>query len=171
MARYLVKVGDKDFDVAIEYRQHGYKLKVDGRDVTVVSNQLGGTRSLLLVGGDSHEIDVQGDGYDNQRTVFMHGREIRVEIEDFNLAQLRQTAGMSSGPTIDKNFRAPMPGLILEVKVEAGQEVKKGDPMLVIEAMKMENVIKAPADLKVARVVVSTGDLVEKNDLLIEFDQ
>jgi acetyl/propionyl-CoA carboxylase alpha subunit len=67
-------------------------------------------------------------------------------------------------------IRAPMPGLVLEVKVTDGQKITKGDPVLVLEAMKMENILKATSDGMVKRVAVAKGDKVEKNDLLIELE-
>jgi biotin carboxyl carrier protein len=67
------------------------------------------------------------------------------------------------------NIKAPMPGLVLNILVEEGADVKKGDPLLVLEAMKMENILKSPADAKVKKVSVKKGVAVEKNQILIEF--
>ena len=68
-----------------------------------------------------------------------------------------------------KDIKAPMPGLILELKVKAGDEVKKGDVVLILEAMKMENIIKAPGDGTVKAVKVKLKESVEKNQVLIQF--
>tara|TARA_B100000029_G_scaffold271178_1_gene266308 strand:- start:1129 stop:1629 length:501 start_codon:yes stop_codon:yes gene_type:complete len=68
------------------------------------------------------------------------------------------------------SLKAPMPGLIVDITVKSGTSVKKGDPLLILEAMKMENLIKAPNDLSVKKICVNTGDTVEKNELLIEFE-
>jgi biotin carboxyl carrier protein len=67
------------------------------------------------------------------------------------------------------NIKAPMPGLVLNILVAEGAEVKKGDALLVLEAMKMENILKSPADAKVRAVSVKKGMAVEKNQVLIEF--
>ena len=67
------------------------------------------------------------------------------------------------------NIKAPMPGLVLNILVAEGIEVKKGDALIVLEAMKMENILKAPADAKVKSVSVKKGMAVEKNQILIEF--
>lgn len=64
--------------------------------------------------------------------------------------------------------KAPMPGLILQVMVEEGQEIKKGDPLLILEAMKMENVLKSPTDGNVTAVGVEVGQSVEKGKVLIK---
>lgn len=68
------------------------------------------------------------------------------------------------------NLKAPMPGLVLEVKVQEGMEVKEGEPVLILEAMKMENVIKSPTSSKIKKINISQGMAVEKNQILIEFD-
>ncbi|MDZ4668733.1 MAG: biotin/lipoyl-containing protein [bacterium] len=68
------------------------------------------------------------------------------------------------------NLKAPMPGLVLRINVAVGDTVKKGDVLLVLEAMKMENAIKADGEGKVKRIAVSTKQAVEKNTLLIEME-
>jgi len=62
-----------------------------------------------------------------------------------------------------------MPGLVLNILVEEGQDIKKGDALIVLEAMKMENILKSPADGKVKKVSVKKGVAVEKGQILIEF--
>jgi len=67
------------------------------------------------------------------------------------------------------NLKAPMPGLVVEVAVKEGDEVKQGDRLVVLEAMKMENILKAPADAVIKKINVSKGNAVEKNEVLIVF--
>lgn len=68
-----------------------------------------------------------------------------------------------------REIKAPMPGLILDLKVKPGDEVKKGDVILILEAMKMENILKSPGDGIVKAVKVSLNQSVEKNQVLIQF--
>ena len=68
------------------------------------------------------------------------------------------------------SIKAPMPGLILDIHVEEGQEVKENDPLLILEAMKMENVITSPRDGVIKSVNMSKGDAIDKGHLLIEFE-
>ena len=65
--------------------------------------------------------------------------------------------------------KAPMPGLVLKIMVTEGDEVKKGDNLFVLEAMKMENIIKSPADVVVKTVKIKPGDKVEKGQVLLQF--
>jgi biotin carboxyl carrier protein len=67
-------------------------------------------------------------------------------------------------------IKAPMPGLVLDIKVSEGSVVKKGDVLLVLEAMKMENNLKSPSDGIVKKIVAKKGTAVEKNQLLISFE-
>lgn len=94
----------------------------------------------------------------------------RVQINN-ELDQLIDEMGLSLGSAQQINdIKAPMPGLILEVSVNEGAEVKEGDYLLVLEAMKMENTLTAPRDGVVKSVSVSKGDTVDKNQLLIEME-
>lgn len=92
-----------------------------------------------------------------------------VEVKDkFDL--LLEKLGMSAaaGNKVN-NIKAPMPGLIIDVKIKTGDTVKINDPLLILEAMKMENVLKSPGEGIVKSISVKKGDKVEKNQVLIEF--
>jgi biotin carboxyl carrier protein len=93
------------------------------------------------------------------------------EIEAKNdLDILLEKMGLNSANSSKINdIKAPMPGLILEIKVQEGQEVKKGDQIMILEAMKMENVLKSPGDGIIKSIKVNKGDKVEKNQVLILF--
>jgi biotin carboxyl carrier protein len=92
-----------------------------------------------------------------------------IELKDkFDL--LLEKMGMANGvSTKVNNIKAPMPGLVIEMKVKAGDSVKAGDPLLILEAMKMENIIKSPGDATIKNVKAKKGDSVEKGQVLIEF--
>lgn len=92
------------------------------------------------------------------------------KVEDrFDL--LLQQLGMDNlASSVAKELKAPMPGLVLKINVETGQEVKEGEALVVLEAMKMENVLKSPADVTIKAIRVSEGNAVEKNEVLIEFE-
>ncbi len=100
--------------------------------------------------------------------ISVNGNKYDVLIQD-DLDQLIKELGLTiNGKQKDSNLKAPMPGLILEISVSEGQEVKEGDALLVLEAMKMENVLTAPKDGVIQAIIVKKGDAVEKKQLLIE---
>jgi len=125
---------------------------------------------LLLIDGKASEVDVRSNGYDNGRVIFMKGAEIAAEIEDYRLALVKKSAGIKRSGSIDKELRAPMPGLVLELKASEKDQISKGETLLIIEAMKMENVIKAPSDVIIKRIKVEAGASIEKGDCLMEFE-
>lgn len=85
--------------------------------------------------------------------------------------QMVEKMGMDKpAEVIMTDVKAPMPGLILDIMVEAGTEVKTGDPLLILEAMKMENVLKAVGDGVVKNVVLQKGATVEKNQVILEME-
>lgn len=102
-------------------------------------------------------------------TLKINGHSYTVEMKDkFDL--LLEKMGMKSGASGKINaLKAPMPGLIIDLKVSAGDRVNAGDPLLVLEAMKMENIIKSPGEGEVKSIHVRKGDRVEKNQILISF--
>jgi biotin carboxyl carrier protein len=98
----------------------------------------------------------------------INGDIFELEIED-ELDQLVDKMGFGIAKTKKLiNIKAPMPGLVLEIAVENGQEVLQGDKILVLEAMKMENVIKIAANSKIKEILVVKGQAVEKGQILIE---
>jgi len=68
------------------------------------------------------------------------------------------------------DIKAPMPGLVLSVNVSTGQQIKTGDAIVILEAMKMENILKAQADGTVKKILVTKGDKVEKNQVMVSLD-
>jgi biotin carboxyl carrier protein len=102
-------------------------------------------------------------------TIKINGVTHELALQDrFDL--LLEKMGMSQVHSKKVNeVKAPMPGLILDIKVTVGQEVKKGDPIIILEAMKMENILKSPADGVVKAVRVTLRQNVEKNQVLLEF--
>lgn len=112
---------------------------------------------------------IEADYQDKTFTFRINGLLLTVSAKDrFDL--LLDKLGMSN-TNIHKinDVKAPMPGLILEIKVQPGQVVKKGDAIMILEAMKMENILKSPGDGVVKEVKVQVKQNVEKNQVLIQF--
>ena len=69
-----------------------------------------------------------------------------------------------------KELKAPMPGLVLDIMIESGNKVEKGEPLFILEAMKMENILKSPTDGVIRKVYVDKKDTIEKNQVLVDFE-
>ena len=100
----------------------------------------------------------------------INGNPYQIQLED-KFDQLVNQLGLSaiSAHKVE-DVKAPMPGLVLEVAAEIGQEVKKGDPLLILEAMKMENVIKSIGEGTVKAIHIKQGEALEKGQLMIEME-
>ncbi len=103
-------------------------------------------------------------------TLKINSRSYEVKISN-ELDLLIEDMGLTlAAANVVNDIKAPMPGLILDVQVKEGEEVKEGDYLLVLEAMKMENTLTAPRDGIVKSVSVKKGETVDKNQLLIEME-
>ena len=100
----------------------------------------------------------------------INGNPYHLKLED-EFDQLVNQLGLSAVNSQKvTDVKAPMPGLVLEVAAEVGQEVKKGDPLLILEAMKMENVIKSVGEGVVKAIHIKKGEALEKGQLMIEME-
>jgi acetyl/propionyl-CoA carboxylase alpha subunit len=173
MPRYTVTVRDREYDIMLVYRSDHVEATIDGKHRHIVVHNLHDTRWLLLIDNQSLEVDVRSNGspaVTGERMVFLRGHDIPVIVEDHALAHMRKVAGIGSAVKTELHFKAPMPGLVVQIRVEPGQQVNVGEPLVVIEAMKMENVLKARVSGKVRTVAVAVGQSVEKGDTLVEFE-
>lgn len=123
----------------------------------------------LVRNGRSHRVLVLKEDKDNGTVRLRIGAHTyTVHLQD-DRSRLMHTLGLDKGASKVKEIKAPMPGMVLNVLVKPGDAVKKNDPILVLEAMKMENMIKAPGDATVSVVHAEKGRAVEKGQLLVSF--
>ena len=126
----------------------------------------------ILQNNMSFKAEIVRKDYNNKTyDVQVNNNLYSISIAD-DLDLLVKEMGFSLGSTkhVD-TIEAPMPGLILDVNVKIGQEVKEDETLIILEAMKMENIINSPRDGKIKSISVSKGDAIDKNELLIEFEK
>lgn len=161
--RYITTVEDKQFVVEIIDERH---ISVDGKVYEVDFESVSGQPVYsLIVDGRSHESYVAPGDHDWQ--VLLRGRLYPVTVEDEREKRLRSAAGGGVAETGEFHLRAPMPGLVVAILVEEGQAIKKGQVLLILESMKMQNELKSPRDGSVGRVRVKSGETVEQKQTLL----
>ncbi|MFP4090950.1 MAG: biotin/lipoyl-containing protein [Cyclobacteriaceae bacterium] len=144
------------------------KTLVNNEQFSYELSQLNDRLFHVLHQHQSYNVEVLKADY--QRKEFLlkiNGKKHHVKLQD-RFDQLIAALGMEEDAAdAAREIVAPMPGLILKIHVNAGDEVKKNDPLITLEAMKMENVLKSPGEGKVEEVIVKQGDSVEKSQLMI----
>ncbi len=123
----------------------------------------------VFIGNKYYDVEISTES-DKIFKVTLDGISYKVNIND-HYDQLANSLGLHAKVEKKQNhIKSPMPGLVISVLVKAGDTVPKGQPLLILEAMKMENVLKAASDVTVKKVLVDKGKAVEKNSILIEFE-
>jgi biotin carboxyl carrier protein len=161
--KYITSVEGKQFLVEIIDDKH---VSVDGKIYEVDFESVSGQPVYsLIVDGRSHESYIY-QGEENWQ-VLLRGRLYPVTVEDEREKRLRAAAGGGVAETGEFHLRAPMPGLVVAVPVTEGQEIKKGQVILILESMKMQNELKAPRDGTIGRIRVKAGETVEQRQTLL----
>jgi biotin carboxyl carrier protein len=125
----------------------------------------------ILKDGKAYTVELESVSANTRSYVFRMGSEkFEVAIAD-RYERLIKQLGLNVGGTQKTNHvKAPMPGMVLSIMVTPGQFVQKGETLLILEAMKMENVIKASVDVTIKSISVEKGHAVEKGHLLMTFE-
>jgi len=172
---FEAEANKKKYDVQVNETRGGYKVSIrqEGKDwkhFDIANDQyqyLDQTVSFLF-NNSSYLLDVTSLGM--EYTVFTRGshRTIKIFNEEAILHEsLKAGGGFGTG----ENLSSGMPGKIVKVLVKPGDEVKEGDPLIIMEAMKMENEMRADRDVQIKSVNVKAGDNVEAGALLVTFDK
>ncbi len=153
-----------------EVDQNDQSIAVNGTDFQWDINKVSDGYFHILYQNKGYRAEiVKTDIASKTITIKINGRNYSVELKDkFDL--LLEKMGMNKAAVLKVNsIKAPMPGLIIDLKIKTGDMVKQGDPLLILEAMKMENILKSPGDGVIKNLKVKKGDNVEKGQILIEF--
>jgi pyruvate carboxylase subunit B len=165
--KYFVRIGSEDHQVLLD----GEGVHVDGEDVAAHVEQIDGTPvRLVTIGEEIHRVVVRRGASRGEYTLWLDGYRFDVEALDERTRAIRELAGTTAGPSGPAPLKAPMPGLIVRVNVQVGDPVQAGQGLVVMEAMKMENELRATAAGTVKAIVATAGSAVEKGALLIELE-
>ncbi len=181
--KYRVQVQDKSFLIEIsakkkggpansyggEEKQNQLEVGLEGRKFSAELLPLKNNNHFSLLLGNKFQ-DVEIDKTDGVYTIFVRGQKFECLIEEARFSKLTRVAGPVTKPVAEKELKAPMPGLIVELKVKKKNKVKAGQGVLIIEAMKMENEIRSPIEGTVKEILVKEKQVVEKDQLLLKFE-
>ncbi len=165
--RYFVTLDGRTFEIEVD----GDSLTVDGEPVDAgLETVAGGAVRSLLVDGRSVALVARKGETRGFWQVTVDGVPREAEVVDERTREMRALTGAAAGHRGPRPVRAPMPGLVVRVEVEVGDVVKAGQGVAIVEAMKMENELKAESAGRVVRIAVEAGQPVEKGTVLVEFE-
>ena len=141
---YVAMIGGQEYAVEIrEGEPEVYSVVIDGKSLEVDARVVSETTLSLLTNNESYNIESEL-AVDGSENLLVRGELVKVEVLDLRTSRLRkaqETCGGMEGPAV---ISSPMPGKVVAVLVEEGQEVEEGQGLVVVEAMKMENELQAP---------------------------
>jgi biotin carboxyl carrier protein len=165
--RYVVLVNGQEHEVTVD----GPSVRSAGLEAEAHVIDLDGTSvRLVTISGRAYRVVARRGPSAGRYTLHLGGFRFEVEALDERTRAIRQLAGSAARPAGPAALTAPMPGLVVRVLVQPDERVQAGQGLVVIEAMKMENELRAPSAGIVRRVGVTAGSAVEKGALLIELD-
>ncbi len=161
--KYLAKIGEEQF--TIDINQAG-QITINDELIEVDMRQMKDTTMYsLIIEGISYDVRLH-EG-DEVYGVEMSGNLFEVVVEDERTRRLAGLKSQSDGMTGEATIKAPMPGVVVDVPVTEGQPVQKGDIVVILESMKMQNEFKAPRDGEITVIRVAPGDKVDQNAVLL----
>jgi biotin carboxyl carrier protein len=166
--KFTVTLSDGEHEVVFDEAYGQRTLAVDGKayDLTLLRSEPGRVRFTV----DGRPIDALVKSDADEMTVDAGAGPVSLQVEESRFAEVRKISGASDRKRGAADLKAPMPGLVTRIMVAEGDSVELGTPLLVMEAMKMENELRAQGDGRVARIHVSPGDAVEQGAILIAIE-
>lgn len=164
--KYHVTIGSEDFEIVID----GDDVTVNGRRVRAHLDDAPGGAHTLRIGDETHSVIAKRGSERGAFDIALGGHRFAAEALDARARAIRALSGAGGKAAGPAHLMAPMPGLIVRINVQAGDAVQPGQGLVVMEAMKMENELRATSAATVKRVAVTTGSAVEKGALLLEME-
>ena len=165
--KYMVKVDDAEVEVLLD----GDVATVNGESTTAHVSDVEGTPVRMVTFGDAvHRVVARRGESRGRFTLWLDGFRYEVEALDERTRAIRELSGASAAASGPAPLKAPMPGMIVRVAVQAGDEVVPGQSLIVMEAMKMENELRATVAARIKSVHAQAGTAVEKGALLLEME-
>lgn len=163
MMKYITTLDGKEFSIEIIDEHH---VSINGRVQEVDFESISGQPVYsLIIDGKSYESYV----YETEEgwQVLTRGRQYNLTVEDEREKRLRAAAGSGVAESGEYHLKAPMPGLVVSIPLGEGDKVEKGQVVVILESMKMQNELKSPKAGTVGRIRVKQGETVEQRQALL----
>ena len=165
--KYYVRIDGEKHEVRLD----AGAVQIDGEDVVAHAAPVDGTPvTMVTIGTQVHRVVVRRGTSRGAYTLWLDGYRFEAEALDERTHVIRELAAATAGPVGPAPVVAPMPGLVVRVNAQAGDQVQAGQGLVVMEAMKMENELRTSAAGRVRAVMVTPGTAVEKGTVLIELE-
>jgi propionyl-CoA carboxylase alpha chain len=165
----IVSINEQNVTVSLATFRHGkFFAELDGEPYTARSDWMPGDPVVRLREGE-REYAFQFLRLAGGYRLHHAGARVTAAVRSFGAAKLAQLMQHKAVKASSNALRCPMPGLIVTVNVKEGQEVKSGEPLAVVEAMKMENVLTADRDATVKKINAKKGDILALDEIIMEF--
>lgn len=165
--KYIVRVGDVDVEVLLD----GDVVTVDGVSSVAHAGELEGTPvRMVTIGDEVHRVVARRGETRGRYSLWLDGFRYDVEALDERSRAIRELSAANAGPSGPAPLIAPMPGMIVRISVQVGDVVQPGQGLVVMEAMKMENELRATSAGTVKAILAQTGAAVDKGAVLLELE-
>jgi acetyl/propionyl-CoA carboxylase alpha subunit len=167
--KYVVQIEGKSHKVEISEQDGELQVMLDGETVQADSVQIGGKNfaSFLF---NHKSFDLEFSKNEEKVYVFLNGKRYECLLEDERTQRLKRLGVLKIDTKKDNQLKSPMPGLVTGIQVKEGDLVVAGQGVMIVEAMKMENELKAQHDGKVREIKVKLHQAVDKDQVLIIFE-
>lgn len=165
--KYIVSLGERRLTIDVDPGG----VTIDGSRIDAALSDLEGTPVRLVTIGDTvHRVILRRREARGHYVLWLDGYTYDIEALDERTRTIRDLSAAAAGPVGPQPLLAPMPGLVVRVEVEPGDDVHPGQGLVVMEAMKMENELRSNSGGRVKRVLVAPGAAVDKGSILIELE-
>jgi len=161
--KYVTTIGDKEYTIEVIDSGH---ISFNGKVMEVDFESISGQPVYsLILDGNSFEAYVYG--HEDELQVLLLGQQYPARVEDERAKRLTSSGGAKPQESGGFQLKAPMPGLVVAISVQEDQPIEKGQVLVILESMKMQNELKSPRAGTVERIKVKVGETVEQRQILL----
>ncbi len=164
--KIFANFNEHEFEYESVYKDALHHLLHDSEECAYDAVSLGDGRYSLIKNGKSNLIHLQR--HNDTYRVHVNGEYFELQVEDERTRRVKELVQSAQGGPGELVVRAPIPGVVIKINVQEGDSIAKGEALLILEAMKMENIIKADCDCRVEKIMAAESEAVQQDQELIQ---